>query len=70
MKITKQTLIKSFKTFLQAAIAYVCVNISSFNYEEQEGARKAALMTFAVSSVAAGICAVMNIETKESEEIE
>lgn len=65
MKITKNCLIKAFRTFIQAAIAYLAVNIAFIDFSNEKTAIKSALIGLAVSALAAGISAVMNLEKGE-----
>lgn len=65
LKITKNCLIRAFRTFIQAAIAYVAVNIALIDFSDEKSALKSALIGLAVSALAAGISAVMNLEKGE-----
>ena len=67
-KITKESLRRAFRTFLQTAIAYIAVNISVVDFTAGTDVIKSALMGLIVSAVAAGIAALMNMEPKELEE--
>lgn len=64
MRFTKETLKRALRTFLQTAIAYIAVNIAVVDFSEKEAA-KSAVIGLIVSSVAAGLAAVMNLEKKE-----
>lgn len=71
---TKETLRRMGRTFLQAAISYVAVNIAVVDFNAAEDILKSALIGLGVSALSAGIAAVMNleeiteiIETTESE---
>ena len=70
MKITKQTLIRALRTFIQAALAYIAVNLAVVDFTDDKETLRSALIGLAVSSVAAGISAVMNLERKEIDGIE
>jgi hypothetical protein len=67
MKITKNTIKKSVRTFIQAAIGCIVVNIGTYatgiDYSNW-GALKPILISFAVSAVSAGVAAVMNLESE------
>lgn len=71
---TKETLRRMGRTFFQAAISYVAVNIAVVDFNAAEDILKSALIGLGVSALSAGIAAVMNleeiteiIETTESE---
>jgi hypothetical protein len=66
-KITKESLRRAFRTFLQTAIAYIAVNISVVDFTAGNDVVKSALMGLIVSAIAAGIAAIMNMEPKELE---
>ena len=67
MKVTKETLRRAFRTFLQTAIAYIAVNIAVIDFSVEKAALKSAVIGIIVSAVAAGLAAVMNLEKKEVE---
>ena len=62
MKFTENTLKRALRTFFQAAAAYICVNLTSFDFSVKDDALKTAVLTFTAACVAAGIAAVMNLE--------
>ncbi len=64
MKITKACLKKALRTFIQAVIAYVAVNIALIDFSDGKAALTTALTGLATSAVAAGLSAVMNLEKK------
>lgn len=64
MKITKNSLIKAFRTFIQSAIAYLAVNFALIDFSDSKQAVKTALVGLGVSALSAGLCAVMNLERK------
>ena len=68
MRITKETLKRAFRTFIQAVIAYIAVNLASVNFADGRETVRAALTALAVSAVAAGLSAVMNLEKKGTDE--
>lgn len=71
MKFTKETLKRAGRTFIQAAIAYIGVNIAVVDFSSGKDVVKTSLIGLGVSAVAAGIAAVMNLEKstyKEGEE--
>lgn len=65
MKFTKECFKRALRTFLQAVIAYLAVNIVLIDFSDGKAALKSALTGLAVSAIAAGISAVMNLEKKE-----
>ena len=67
-KITKESLRRAFRTFLQTAISYITVNICVVDFTAGADVIKSALTGLIVSGVAAGIAALMNMEPKELEE--
>ena len=62
MKFTKETLKRALRTFAQAAIAYIGVNLVAVDYSGEKDVNKTALIGLGVSAVSAGIAAVMNLE--------
>lgn len=67
MKITKNSVKRALRTFVQAAVAYFTVNIALINFDSEKNAIKSALIGLAVSTLAAGLAAVMNLEGKEDD---
>jgi len=62
MLITKETIIRALRTFLQAAISYALVSLAAVDFSEDGERIKAVVFGLAVSSLAAGLAAVMNLE--------
>lgn len=62
--LTKESLIKVAKTFIQALIAFLVVALPTVDFSQEKSALKAALLGVLASAVAAGLSAVMNIEQK------
>ena len=69
MKFTKNTLIRAFRTFLQAALSYMLVNLAAADFSGDTDAAKTVLTGLLVSSVAAGLAAVMNLEKGDGIEV-
>lgn len=67
MKITKETLRRAGRTFLQAAIGYIVANIALIDFTATEDVFYSALVGLAVSALSAGVAALMNLETPEEE---
>lgn len=63
MKITKETLRRAGRTFLQAAIGYITANIAFIDFTATEDVFYSALIGLAVSAISAGVAALMNLET-------
>lgn len=63
MKITKQTLMRALRTFLQAIIAYVLVELKT----GVDFTSKEAVKGFIIGLIAAGLAGVMNLEAKPKE---
>lgn len=61
MKFTKETLKRTLRTFLQAAIAYIVANITLVDFNDKS-ILKSAVVGLITSAIAAGISAVMNLE--------
>lgn len=59
--ITNETLKRAGRTFIQSAAAYVAVNLVAVDFTGEKELVKSALCGLAVSAVAAGISAVMNL---------
>lgn len=64
MKFTKECFNRAIRTFLQSALAYLTVNIVLIDFNAEKDVIKTALIGLAISTLAAGISAVMNLETK------
>lgn len=62
MKITKNTVIKSLRTFVQTALGYMLVNIAILDFSSDYQVAKSTLIGLVVSAVSSGLCAVMNLE--------
>ena len=64
MKITKQTLNRALRTFIQTDIGYAAINIVTIDFSASKQVLKSALIGLGVASVSAGISAVMNLEKR------
>lgn len=65
--ITKETAKRAARTFIQAALGYVAVNIAVVDFSGSKDVIKSALVGLAASAVAAGVAAVMNREKNKTE---
>ena len=65
MKITKETLYRAFRTFLQAAGGYVVANVACISFTDDIDIVKRAVIGLVVSATAAGIAALMNLENED-----
>lgn len=61
MTITKETLRRAGRTFIQTAVGYIVVNIAVVDFASGKQAVKSAVTGLAVSAIAAGIAAAMNL---------
>jgi len=62
MKFTKETARRMARTFLQAAAAYIAVNLVAVDFSSGKEVVKSALIGLGISAVSAGLAAVMNLE--------
>ena len=65
MRFTKETAKRALRTFIQTALAYICVNIAIVDFSEEQAAIKSALVGLVISAVSAGLAAVMNLEKED-----
>lgn len=63
MKFTKETVKRTARTFLQAALAYIAVNLVAVDLSSGKDVLKSALIGLGVSAVSAGIAAAMNLQS-------
>ena len=61
MKFNKECLRRAWRTFIQAAVAYITVNIVLIDFSGEKSVVKSAVTGLIVSAVSAGLAAVMNI---------
>lgn len=69
MIITKETLLRAGRTFLQSALAYITVNAVYINLTGDKASDKSAVIGLFVSAVSAGIAAAMNLEKVSGNDI-
>lgn len=69
MTITKETLLRAGRTFLQSALAYITVNAVYINLTGNKASDKSAIIGLLVSAVSAGIAAAMNLEKETDNDI-
>lgn len=67
MKFTNETLVRSARTFVQSALAYVMVNAVYLNLSGDNLTLKSTLVGFFVSAIAAGLAGIMNLEEEEND---
>lgn len=65
MKFTKETWRRALRTFLQAAVSYIAVNLCIVDFNASSEVLTSALVGLGASALAAGIAAVMNLEKPE-----
>ena len=63
MKFTKETARRAARTFCQAFAGYIVVNIVVVDFTADESVVKSALIGLGVSAFAAGLSALMNLES-------
>ena len=68
MKITKETLKRALRTFVQAFISYIIVNYAVVDMSGDKATIQQAVIGLVMSAVAAGFSALMNLEKKEGNE--
>ncbi|MDD6689223.1 MAG: hypothetical protein PUE56_04335 [Clostridium sp.] len=64
--ITKETARRAARTFCQAAIGYISVNLIMVDFSCDKDVAKSAIIGLLVSAISAGVAAVMNLD-KEGE---
>lgn len=69
MKWTKETTKRVFKTFIQAALAYMAMNLAGVDFTGDRDMVKTALIGLALSSISAGIAALMNLQSPAETEM-
>lgn len=62
MCVSKVCLKRALRTFIQAFLGYVVVHLALIDFSDGKEAVKSALLGLAVSSIAAGLAAVMNLK--------
>lgn len=65
MNITKETMRRAGRTFLQTAAGYIMVNLTVVDFTNGKETAKTALIGLGVSALAAGMAAVMNLKEKQ-----
>jgi len=58
------------RTFLQAALAYIAVNLVTLDFSNGRETVKTAMLGLAVAATAAGLAAAMNLEDKGETHLE
>ena len=70
MRFTKETWRRALRTFLQAAVSYIAVNLCVVDFAAEGEVLTSALIGLGASALAAGLAAVMNLEKKPVEDVE
>lgn len=70
MKFTKETFKRMARTFGQAAAGYIIANLCVIDLSSGKDVAKSALIGLGVSAVAAGLSAVMNLQSPAKAEEE
>lgn len=68
MKITKETIRRALRTFIQSAVAYLTVNMVCINFTDDKADVKSAVIGLLISTVAAGISGAMNLGKVEKKD--
>ena len=68
MSFTKETAKRALRTFLQAAISYIVISPAFVDFTSGKEITKSGLAGLAISALAAGLAAAMNLEDKEADE--
>lgn len=65
---TKETFKRAVRTFLQAFLGYVVVNLAMVDFTTVDEAFKSAMLGLLVGALSAGLSALMNLEHKNNED--
>ena len=65
MKFTKETFYRALRTFFQAALGFIAASGAAVFSEDGSSGARSAVIALAGSAAAAGIAAVMNLESEE-----
>lgn len=68
MKFTKETLKRAVRTFLQTALAYFTTNLAVVTFTDDKATIKSYMLGLVISSVSAGVSALMNLEKQDDDE--
>lgn len=63
---TKETLRRAVRTFLQAFLGYIVVNLAMVDFTTFDEAFKSAMLGLLVGALSAGLSALMNLEHKDN----
>ena len=66
MKFTRETARRAARTFFQAFVSYIAVNVVVIDFTADDSVIKSAVIGLGVSAVAAGLSALMNLEKDAS----
>ena len=69
MKFTRETFKRMLRTFLQAAIACIVAGFATIDFSSGKDVVRSALIGLVISSIAAGLSAVMNLQTPAETEL-
>lgn len=64
-KVNKNTIKRALRTFMQAALAYIVINLPLVDFTSGKEILKTAIIGLLVSSLSSGLAALMNLEKKE-----
>ena len=68
MKFTKETAKRAARTFIQALISYIAVNLVLVDFSGEKEAIKSALIGILIAATSAGLSAVMNLQSTSTDE--
>lgn len=69
MKITRDTIYRALKTFIQSALAYITVNVMYVNFSGSRLEDKTAILGLLVATLSAGFAGIMNLEKEDEDDI-
>lgn len=69
MKITRDTIYRALKTFIQSALAYMTVNVMYVNFSGNKLEDKTAILGLLVATLSAGFAGIMNLEKEDEDDI-
>lgn len=67
--LNREPIKRALRTFIQTAVAYILTAVATIDFTDADTA-KTALIGLAISAIAAGLSAVMNLQKAEADEAE
>lgn len=65
----KESIYRAGRTFFQTAVGYLAVNVALIDFTSEKQTLKSLLIGLLISSVSAGISAVMNVKKEDNNDI-